>query len=189
MNTYSITVIKKQIGEVQPIIIIMTESSLLKTFMIQYFIKFFYCYKTMYIFNFICFIISFKLFISGMRFGLMQTKIGLIHILSRYEVLPCKDTPPFPLALDTRSFLLGTTTGIPMTLKRLQTWHLEEKKTISVIDGLVASQRPRSSIHSFKFAWAIISLKQYLGFAVRKRNDIPVYCRDLYEVSRCRPME
>jgi hypothetical protein len=30
---------------------------------------------------------------TGMRFGLMQVKAGLCHILSRFEVAPCKDTP------------------------------------------------------------------------------------------------
>jgi hypothetical protein len=30
---------------------------------------------------------------TGMRFGLMQVKTGLCHILSRFEVAPCKDTP------------------------------------------------------------------------------------------------
>ncbi|PSN51922.1 Cytochrome P450 6k1 [Blattella germanica] len=56
----------------------------------------------------------------GSRFAFMQTKSGLIHILSRYEVSPCKDTP-IPLILDKRSFLLSTTTGIPLTFKRIQT--------------------------------------------------------------------
>jgi hypothetical protein len=37
-------------------------------------------------------ICSFILF-AGMRFGLMQVKTGLCHILSRFEVVPCKDTP------------------------------------------------------------------------------------------------
>jgi hypothetical protein len=30
---------------------------------------------------------------TGMRFGLMQMKTGLCHILSRFEVAPCKGTP------------------------------------------------------------------------------------------------
>ena len=30
---------------------------------------------------------------TGLRFGLMQVKTGLCHILSRFEVAPCKDTP------------------------------------------------------------------------------------------------
>ncbi|PSN30124.1 hypothetical protein C0J52_26426 [Blattella germanica] len=51
--------------------------------------------------------------VSGMRFGLMQTKTGLIHILSRYEVSPCKDTP-IPLVFDTMSFL-HSTRSIPLS--------------------------------------------------------------------------
>ncbi|XP_069699332.1 cytochrome P450 6j1-like [Periplaneta americana] len=59
-------------------------------------------------------------FCIGMRFGLMQTKTGLIHILSRYEVAPCKDTP-VPLVLDRKSFLVSTKEGIPLSLKKIKT--------------------------------------------------------------------
>ncbi|PSN51919.1 hypothetical protein C0J52_12805 [Blattella germanica] len=62
-------------------------------------------------------------FCIGMRFGLMQTKTGLIHILSRYEVSPCKETP-IPLVLNKRSFMLSTKSGIPLNFKKIQTQKL-----------------------------------------------------------------
>jgi hypothetical protein len=42
---------------------------------------------------------GFNWFVSGTRFGLIQVKIGLSHILTRYEIAPCKDTP-VPLLFD-----------------------------------------------------------------------------------------
>ncbi|PSN29418.1 hypothetical protein C0J52_26728 [Blattella germanica] len=44
-------------------------------------------------------------FCLGMKFGLMQTKIGLIHVFSRFEVAPCKDTP-IPLKIHPKPFLI-----------------------------------------------------------------------------------
>jgi len=38
-----------------------------------------------------------------MRFALMQVKTGLCHILSRFEVAPCKETP-VPIGLDKNLF-------------------------------------------------------------------------------------
>jgi hypothetical protein len=40
-----------------------------------------------------------------MQFGLTQVKTGLCHILSRFEVAPCKDTP-VRLAFNTKYFVL-----------------------------------------------------------------------------------
>ncbi|XP_069673251.1 cytochrome P450 6j1-like [Periplaneta americana] len=53
----------------------------------------------------------------GKRFGLMQMKTGLVHILSKYEVAPCKETP-IPLIPDPKSFLLAPKDKIPMTFIR-----------------------------------------------------------------------
>ncbi|KAJ4429422.1 hypothetical protein ANN_21591 [Periplaneta americana] len=53
----------------------------------------------------------------GKRFGSMQVKTGLVHILSKYEVAPCKDTP-IPLILDPKVFTLATKDKIPMTFIR-----------------------------------------------------------------------
>jgi hypothetical protein len=53
-----------------------------------------------------------------MRFGLMQIKTGLIHILTRYEVTPCKDTP-VPIFFDPKSFLLKPDGQIALSFKRI----------------------------------------------------------------------
>ncbi|PNF21097.1 Cytochrome P450 6j1 [Cryptotermes secundus] len=54
----------------------------------------------------------------GMRFGFMQVKAGLIHILSRFEVSPCKDTP-LAIVFDTKSILLKMDGEIPMSFSRI----------------------------------------------------------------------
>jgi hypothetical protein len=53
-----------------------------------------------------------------MRFALMQVKTGLIHMLSSYEVTPCKDTP-VSFVYDPMSFLLLTKGEIPLSFKRI----------------------------------------------------------------------
>jgi hypothetical protein len=45
--------------------------------------------------------------VQGMRFGLMQVKTGLIQLLSRYEIAPCRDTPRY-IAFDPKAFVLCT---------------------------------------------------------------------------------
>jgi hypothetical protein len=54
-----------------------------------------------------------------MRFGLMQVKTGLCHILSRFEVAPCKDTPVH-IVLNKKTFLLTFEGEIPLYFKRTQ---------------------------------------------------------------------
>jgi hypothetical protein len=54
-----------------------------------------------------------------MRFAVMQMKTGLCHILSRFDVAPCKDTP-VPVVFDTKSFLVTTNGEIPLSFKRTQ---------------------------------------------------------------------
>jgi cytochrome P450 family 6 len=61
---------------------------------------------------------GFNWFVSGMRFGLMQIKAGLSHILSQYEVTPCKDTP-MPLVFDDNSVLLYTKTEVILSFKKI----------------------------------------------------------------------
>jgi cytochrome P450 family 6 len=46
-----------------------------------------------------------------MRFGLMQTKVGLVSILSSYEVHVSERTP-VPIVLDPRSFVTSPSGGI-----------------------------------------------------------------------------
>ncbi|KDR15961.1 hypothetical protein L798_09889 [Zootermopsis nevadensis] len=54
----------------------------------------------------------------GMRFGLIQVKMGLIHVLSNYDVAPCKDTP-VPIVIDPKSFLFHPIGKIPLSLTRI----------------------------------------------------------------------
>ncbi|XP_067006628.2 cytochrome P450 6j1 [Anabrus simplex] len=54
----------------------------------------------------------------GMRMGLMQTKVGLIHLLSHFEVSPGKNTP-VPIELDPKSFLLSTKGDIQLCFKKI----------------------------------------------------------------------
>jgi cytochrome P450 family 6 len=50
-----------------------------------------------------------------MRFGLMQTKVGLISLLSRYEVRVSEKTP-IPLVFDSRSLVLASKGGMWLTI-------------------------------------------------------------------------
>ncbi|XP_033338373.2 cytochrome P450 6k1 [Megalopta genalis] len=54
----------------------------------------------------------------GMRLGLMQSKLGLVQLLSKYEVLPCEDTP-IPLVLDTKGFTTTSLGGLPLRVRKL----------------------------------------------------------------------
>ncbi|XP_069702398.1 probable cytochrome P450 6a14 [Periplaneta americana] len=47
----------------------------------------------------------------GMRFGLMQTKVGLISLLSKYEVHPSEKTP-IPLVFDSKALVLAPEGGM-----------------------------------------------------------------------------
>jgi cytochrome P450 family 6 len=47
----------------------------------------------------------------GMRFGLMQTKVGIVSILSKYEIRVSKNTP-IPLVFDPRSIVLAPVGGM-----------------------------------------------------------------------------
>jgi len=55
----------------------------------------------------------------GRRFAMMQMKAGMVHILSHFEVAPCKDTP-VPLKLHPKPFLMQPLEDISLTLKRRQ---------------------------------------------------------------------
>jgi len=44
--------------------------------------------------------------LAGMRFGLLQTKVGLISLLSSFEVGVSEKTP-IPLVFDPRAFVLA----------------------------------------------------------------------------------
>ena len=49
--------------------------------------------------------------VTGMRFGLMQTKIGLISVLSNYEVQVSEKTP-IPMEFDMNAFVLAPKEGM-----------------------------------------------------------------------------
>ncbi|XP_049964315.1 cytochrome P450 6k1-like [Schistocerca serialis cubense] len=53
----------------------------------------------------------------GMRFGLLQTKVGLIHILSKYSIEPCEKTVRH-LSFEPRAFVLTPTGGIQLRLSK-----------------------------------------------------------------------
>jgi cytochrome P450 family 6 len=50
-----------------------------------------------------------------MRFGLMQTKVGLISLLSSYEVRVSEKTP-IPLVFDSRTVVLAVLGGMWLTV-------------------------------------------------------------------------
>ena len=61
-----------------------------------------------------------SLYVTGMRFGLMQVKVGLISFLANYEVRISEKTP-IPPVLDTRSFLLQAKGGMWLTIVNRKT--------------------------------------------------------------------
>ncbi|XP_023705443.1 probable cytochrome P450 6a14 [Cryptotermes secundus] len=52
----------------------------------------------------------------GMRFGLMQTKVGLVSLLSKYQFSVSKKTP-VPLVFDAKSFILAPVGGMWLKIK------------------------------------------------------------------------
>jgi hypothetical protein len=62
---------------------------------------------------------------TGMRFGQMQVKAGLCHILSCFEVAPCKETTipivykTIPIVYNPRSFLLQANREM-LSFKKIQ---------------------------------------------------------------------
>jgi hypothetical protein len=46
-----------------------------------------------------------------MRFAMMQVKVGLINVLSKYEIQTCEKTPPAAV-FDTRGVLLRSRGGM-----------------------------------------------------------------------------
>lgn len=53
-----------------------------------------------------------------MRFGLMQTKVGLATILRNFELLPCAKTVN-PLVLDPKALVLAPEGGVWLNIKRV----------------------------------------------------------------------
>jgi cytochrome P450 family 6 len=57
------------------------------------------------------------LLFSGMRFGLMQTKVELVSLLSKYQLSVSKKTP-IPLVFDPKSFALSPLGGMWLQIKK-----------------------------------------------------------------------
>ncbi|NP_001165997.1 cytochrome P450 6AQ8 [Nasonia vitripennis] len=55
----------------------------------------------------------------GMRLGLMQTKLGLIHLISKYEFSPCKDTL-IPMEFDKYSVFTTSRNDIILNVRKLR---------------------------------------------------------------------
>jgi hypothetical protein len=66
--------------------------------------------------------IVFYILSTGMRFALMQVKTGLCHILSRFEVAPCKHTP-VSITFNTKSILLQMHGEIRLLFNRMHFWN------------------------------------------------------------------
>ncbi|XP_063238304.1 cytochrome P450 6k1-like [Bacillus rossius redtenbacheri] len=56
----------------------------------------------------------------GMRFGQMQVKTALVHVISSYHVTPCADTPKPPLRLKPRSTVLTPKQDIVLAFTKLK---------------------------------------------------------------------
>jgi cytochrome P450 family 6 len=55
--------------------------------------------------------------ISGMRFGLMQTKVGLVSLLSKYQFCVSKKTA-VPLVFDTKNVIMTPEGGMWLQIKK-----------------------------------------------------------------------
>ncbi|XP_055386051.1 cytochrome P450 6a9-like [Condylostylus longicornis] len=54
----------------------------------------------------------------GLRFGKMQTKVGLVTLLSKFKFSVC-DATPIPLKFNMKSMLLNSEGGIPLKIEKL----------------------------------------------------------------------
>jgi cytochrome P450 family 6 len=55
--------------------------------------------------------------ISGLRFGLLQAKVGLIYLLSRFKFSVCEKTE-LPLKLDPKALITSSTSGIWLRINK-----------------------------------------------------------------------
>jgi hypothetical protein len=56
-------------------------------------------------------------FFTGMRFGLLQTKVGLVSLVSKYQLSVSRKTP-VPLVFDTRSAVLFPKGGMWLQIRK-----------------------------------------------------------------------
>nr|XP_033338371.1 cytochrome P450 6k1-like [Megalopta genalis] len=54
----------------------------------------------------------------GLRMGLMQAKLGIVRMISKYEVTPCEETP-VPVLLQPRSSITASLTGLYMNVRKI----------------------------------------------------------------------
>lgn len=57
----------------------------------------------------------FFFFVTGLRFGLLQTKVGIVSVLSKYSVR-VSDQTTIPLEFNKKAFILTPISGIPLKL-------------------------------------------------------------------------
>ena len=69
-----------------------------------------------------------RIYVTGMRFGLMQAKVGLISFLANYEVRVSEKTP-IPVVLDDRSLVLSAKGGMWLTIVNRQASRVSSKQT------------------------------------------------------------
>jgi cytochrome P450 family 6 len=62
-------------------------------------------------------LLEFSILFPGMRFGLMQTKVGLVCLLSKYQFSTTKKTP-VPLVYDKRALLLTPVGGMWLQIRK-----------------------------------------------------------------------
>lgn len=53
-----------------------------------------------------------------MRLGLLQMKLALIHLLSKYTISPCQETP-IPLEFDNLSVLASVRQNIVLNVRKI----------------------------------------------------------------------
>ena len=53
-----------------------------------------------------------------MRFGLMQTKVGLVSLLSKYQISVSEKTP-IPVMMNAKSFILSLLGGMWLKIKSI----------------------------------------------------------------------
>jgi cytochrome P450 family 6 len=55
--------------------------------------------------------------ISGLRFGLIQAKVGLVYLLSKFKFSVCEKTE-LPLQLDPKALITSSTSGIWLRISK-----------------------------------------------------------------------
>ena len=61
---------------------------------------------------------SLQLCVSGMRLGLMQSKLGVVQILKDYEVSPC-DKTKISVILDPKTVITTALGGVQLNIRKI----------------------------------------------------------------------